>query len=785
MQTKTSELLPRQTDHERVATSEKGIPELLGKPAHTPRIILPKPMSTFVGEARIKAIQTIVDGFDVVKEGGSRIITVEGPMGFGKTRVVQEVYARLASEYQNNPKYWPQYLTGNNTSSNELGRRLETRGLVSPCASNTTTDAVMRWIWWGLSCRQGESGAQLSAMSSAQNQLLQHVERLSIKPVRRKRDILFGLADVALKGIKASNSPIVEALDAAQGLASLLHEYSSPTAASKQLESKSEAERRVELAKGIAEQLKLISSKSYLNTVPVIIVIDDAHWAGTDELLLLKELLAEDDARILVLATAWPEADQAGYFQYLNEFETNHPERSTRIDLERLAESEIGMLITEAAPKTELQTVQDLSALSGGNPLVLNCILDLPIIKSDVAADGRIDTSPKEFRKMPPALKQYYQGMWRNLGEIERELLAVLAIQGEYFLEDYPSKAGEGLGRYARINGAFQSLSKTKAWITKEGAKLCRFAEGQRLEIAEDNISSVLSEDERQICQKAALDSFQSLCTSPSWQQVESSEKRKILGLYLELLENQSEEERDEESFKNVLEELIQLEREGGDPARAKELETEYALSGQGSTAVNGPGLETQVGEEAQINDAVDGSDVDDVMSYTISPYQSWQERQLPDTREMSISDIEDVIVEIVEAEGPITLGRLYKTMSKNSPCILSQRVKETLNTAVRRATRKKVFVNRVGWGPADTRYIRLSTQPEINLRDNGGRSLEEYPRNELGVIAQQIMLNNKGIDADQQKRLLLKATTGGFLTEKVSKFLDPIFRKRRSQRTT
>jgi len=764
-----------------VATTVRGFAEPLSKADLTSSITTSKPMSSFVGEARIEAVQTIVDGFKAVKEGGSRIITVEGPMGFGKTRVVQEVYAMLAREEQDNPKYWPPYLTGNNDFSSELGRRLETRGLVSPCASNTTTNAVMKWIWWGLSCRQVESGAQLSAMSSAQNQLLQHVERLSIKPIRRKRDILFGLADVALKGIKASNSPIVEALDAAQGLASLLHEYSSPTAASKQLESKSEAERRVELAKGIAGQLKLISSKNYQNTVPVVIVIDDAHWAGADELLLLKELLAEDDARILVLATAWPEADQAGYFQYLNEFEANQPDRSTRIDLERLAESEIAGLITEAAPKTEPQAVQDLAALSGGNPLVLNCILDLPIIKSDVAADGKIDTSPKEFRKMPPALKQYYQGMWRNLGEIERELLAVLAIQGEYFLEDYPSKAGEGLGRYARINRAFQSLSKTKAWITKDGTKLCRFAEGQRLEIAEDNISSVLSEDERQICQRAAQDSFQSLCTSPSWQQLESSEKRKILGLYLELLENQSEEERDETRFKNVLAELIQLEREGGDPTRAKELETEYALSGQDNGAEGGPALETQPAEERQISD---DADVDDVMSYTMSPYQSWQERQLPDIREMSISDIEDVIVEIVEAEGPITLGRLYKTMTRNSPCILSQRVKETLNTAVRRATRKKVFVNRVGWGPADTRYIRLSTQPEFNLRENGGRSLEEYPRNELGVIAQQIMLNNQGIDADQQKRLLLKATTGGFLTEKVSKFLDPIFRKRRSQRT-
>ena len=781
MQTKTTELLPLKPGIESVATSMRGIAESPRELDLTSSITPSRPMSPFVGEARIKAVQTIVDSFKAVKEGASRIITVEGPMGFGKTRVVQEVYSKLASEFQGNPKYWPPYLTGNKDFSGELGRRLETRGLVSPSANSASSDATMEWIWWGLSCRREESGAQIRALSSAQNQLLQHAERLSVKPKTRKRDILYGVANVVMQGMKIVSSPIPDALDAAQGLAALLHDYSSQGSASQQNESRSEAERRAELAKGIAQKLRLISSKDLLNTVPVIMVIDDAHWAGEDELLLLKELLAVDNGRILLIATAWPEADQAGYFQYLKEFEDRNPNRSIRIDLERLGESEIATLIKDAAPKTEPQAVQDLAALSGGNPLVLNCILDLPIIKSDVAADGRIDTSPKEFGKMPPALKQYYQRMWKNLGEIERELLAVLAIQGEYFLEDYPSKAGEGLGRYARLNGAFQSLSRTKAWITKDGAKLCRFAEGQRLEIAEDNISSVLSEDERQICQRAAEDSFQSLWTSQSWQQLESSEKRKILGLYLELLENQSEEDRDEARLKKILAELIQLEREGGDPIRAKELEIEYALSSQESSAENGPGLGMQADGENQINDE---SDDDDVMSYTMSPYQSWQERQLPDIREMSISDIEDVIVEIVEAEGPITLGRLYRTMTKNSPCILSQRVKETLNTAVRRATRKKVFVNRVGWGPADTRYIRLSTQPEINLRDNGGRSLEEYPRNELGIIAQQIMLNNQDIDADQQKRLLLKATTGGFLTEKVSKFLDPIFRKRRGQKS-
>ena len=143
MQTKTTELLPLKPATEPVATTERGFTETQRKHDHTSSISPLRPMSKFVGEARIQAVQSIVEGFEAVKQGGSRIITVEAPMGFGKTRVVQEVYTKLAHEHQNHPRYWPKYLTGNSASSDELGRRLETRGLVSPSASSTASDAVM------------------------------------------------------------------------------------------------------------------------------------------------------------------------------------------------------------------------------------------------------------------------------------------------------------------------------------------------------------------------------------------------------------------------------------------------------------------------------------------------------------------------------------------------------------------------------------------------------------------------------------------------------------------
>lgn len=65
----------------------------------------------FVGADRFALVDELVSAFDAVAaDGGVRVHVLSAPSGLGKTRVVQELYARLA-EAQPEPGYWPAELT--------------------------------------------------------------------------------------------------------------------------------------------------------------------------------------------------------------------------------------------------------------------------------------------------------------------------------------------------------------------------------------------------------------------------------------------------------------------------------------------------------------------------------------------------------------------------------------------------------------------------------------------------------------------------------------------------
>ena len=54
--------------------------------------------SVFVGESRKRAVDHLVALFDEVRNGsGSRVVVFASQPGWGKTRIVQEFYRRLAA----------------------------------------------------------------------------------------------------------------------------------------------------------------------------------------------------------------------------------------------------------------------------------------------------------------------------------------------------------------------------------------------------------------------------------------------------------------------------------------------------------------------------------------------------------------------------------------------------------------------------------------------------------------------------------------------------------------
>jgi hypothetical protein len=100
----------------------------------------------FVGADRRAIVNDLLNDFrHIAAEPGVRIRVLTAPTGFGKTRIVQELFAQMSAE-QPEPAYWPRRLEEQGDPS-----WTRTRKRIFPAVVNAAPDAVLPWMWWG--CR--------------------------------------------------------------------------------------------------------------------------------------------------------------------------------------------------------------------------------------------------------------------------------------------------------------------------------------------------------------------------------------------------------------------------------------------------------------------------------------------------------------------------------------------------------------------------------------------------------------------------------------------------------
>src|SRR5664280_1653602 len=105
----------------------------------------------FFGLPRIRLVGRLVEAFsEAVQSRDLRVVTVESPAGWGKTRILQEFYGQLAMR-QPRPAYWPRSLD------------VSQRHCVFPDRVQPGKGARPAWFWWGWSCTRtsGTPGLRL------------------------------------------------------------------------------------------------------------------------------------------------------------------------------------------------------------------------------------------------------------------------------------------------------------------------------------------------------------------------------------------------------------------------------------------------------------------------------------------------------------------------------------------------------------------------------------------------------------------------------------------------
>jgi hypothetical protein len=270
----------------------------------------------FVGKQRHELVERLLAEFDHVSRSGTpRWWSLEEHSGWGKTRIVQELYRRLAAERQSGAKYWPPSLRPQAPGAGEAGPLMSMRKKVIPETLIREREAVPQWFWWGISCAT-RSGTPVQALVDDLTQFVEHQVGLE----QRWRQLASPEPRVGA-GRSPEQGEVVETsagevLGVAAGLANLpvpglgvlalTAKWGVPGRRDGRLAAQDSpvveaaGRGRSDLVDELAPALERLGAAG----LPIVITIEDLHLADESLVELLARLLSAQGAPVLVISTA-------------------------------------------------------------------------------------------------------------------------------------------------------------------------------------------------------------------------------------------------------------------------------------------------------------------------------------------------------------------------------------------------------------------------------------------------------------------------------------------------
>ncbi|HZR83950.1 MAG TPA: AAA family ATPase [Candidatus Binatia bacterium] len=197
------------------------------------------------------------------------------------------------------------------------------------------------------------------------------------------------------------------------GLRALAPERSEPPAVDP-------AQSRFQLFDAVASFLGRVARRA-----PVVLVIDDLHWADPDSLLLLEFVAREiRGSRVLAIAT-YREAEMRQKPGLLGRI----AQVSRRIRLHGLARDDVARFLRGSALASPPPLVDELVRTTDGNPFFLAEVVRV------LEAEGRVDASALAGAplRLPDEVRALIRRRIEPLGEAERRLLVAGAVMGREF----------------------------------------------------------------------------------------------------------------------------------------------------------------------------------------------------------------------------------------------------------------------------------------------------------------------------------------------------------------
>lgn len=385
----------------------------------------------FEGTDRIELVASLMKAWNARPSDGPLLTVLSAPTGFGKTRIVQEYYARLAATQQRAAVLARRARLGRRT------RRPE-RHPTPPGPPHPNVRSAARrhlpWLWLAPPIGLLPDGSPAPALPELGYQLAAQT------PASLRRRKYQGRAlNAAVRGALAL-APLPDLLNVAEQL------YRAGSAAS-------EAVREWQMQHGanvhgdrggqpdgaavLALMQELLTPRR--STAPrgesaaplaAVLVLDDAHNLDAATTALVRNLLGTD-LPVHLLATTWPSrlAAAGDEFSTLVGSLAGSPRLDIR-ELGRMSHTDLAACLCSRYPNTRPDIVDAFVERADGNPYALQLLLTTSRVQ-DSAEDGALAVAADEVRRIPNLLEELLLEHWRMLPRPRRQLLAAGASLGE------------------------------------------------------------------------------------------------------------------------------------------------------------------------------------------------------------------------------------------------------------------------------------------------------------------------------------------------------------------
>ena len=394
-------------------------------------------------------VDLLLERLEALRDPGCdlpRVVVLSGSAGSGKTRIVQELYARLRSDRED--AYWPAMGDAVRTRGGAGTDPMAGRKVVAPRIDGFVwpAGALPTFGWWGLSCERLATGSSQDVVSVMRSQLEAHALPLAMarRQVEDLKDKTRRLAGEAVDEVRSAfiDEGLSAAFDALKqrhisipfGSTLVKWGFKGVDASWRRVQELNRLKRDFLLGeqgrsiqRTASQQLADMLISLSCRALPAVIAIEDMHLMGRELPAFLDAVSSRRSSPILVVGTVWPEGENNRvYRRWLNKAQSRGTVQYVNSPI--LGVDDLSRMIQEEAPRTSKADLLQIADRLN-NPYLIRLWLTERRTQEHIEGhDGAVVLADDNIR-LPEDVVAVLKGRWDELDDAVRTgLLYAAAI---------------------------------------------------------------------------------------------------------------------------------------------------------------------------------------------------------------------------------------------------------------------------------------------------------------------------------------------------------------------